>query len=113
MIVLGNLKGGKITVALSPIECYESIIVTLAGWPSELERCLMCQKVVGSSPGQGTSLGYRFDPQLRCVWEATDRCSSLTSVFSSLSLSNPDTYPQVRKKKKYYCHFIFCMKKIR
>ena len=53
------------------------------------------QKVVDLIPGDGTFLGTGFDPgpglgvydpQSRCVWEATNQCFSLTLIFLSLSL---------------------------
>ena len=58
-----------------------------AGGVSWLEHCSIYQKVAGSIPGQGTYLGCEFDPWLGCLWEATDQCFSLTSMFLSLSLS--------------------------
>ena len=47
----------------------------------------MHQKVVGSIPGQGTYLGYRFGPQLGCVWETIYGCFSLTLMSLSVSVS--------------------------
>ena len=46
-----------------------------------------------------TPKGCRFDPQLEHVREATDRCFSLTLMFS-LSLKSIKIYPRVSIKKK-------------
>lgn len=37
--------------------------------------------LLGSVPGQNTYMGYRFDPQLGCVWKATSRCFFITLMF--------------------------------
>ena len=41
--------------------------------------------VAGLIPSQSTHLGCAFESQSGCVWEGTDQCFSLTSVFLSLS----------------------------
>lgn len=58
-------------------------------WPAWLRWLVRPgrQRVAGSSPSQGTRLGCRLDPQSRGGREATGRCFSLPSVFSSLFLS--------------------------
>ena len=38
----------------------------------------MHQKVTGSIPGQGIYLSCKFDPGSGHIWEATDRCFSLS-----------------------------------
>ena len=43
-------------------------------------------KVADLIPGQGTCLGYGFDPQSGYVQEAADQCFSLMSMSLSLSL---------------------------
>ena len=55
-------------------------------WLSWLEHCSIEQGVMKSIPVQDTCLGCGFGPWLRCIWEATDWCFSLTSMFLSLSL---------------------------
>ena len=56
-------------------------------WLSCLEQRTINQKVLGSIPGQGTCLGFRFVPWSRPVQEATDWCFSLTWIFLCLSPS--------------------------
>ena len=51
------------------------------------------------NPSRGTCLGYGFGPRLGYVWEATDQCFSLTSMFFSLSFSLP--FPLSKKITKY------------
>ena len=46
------------------------------------------KKVASSVSGQDTYLGCRFDPQMGCVREETDRC---------LSVSLPFPLPQINK----------------
>ena len=80
------------------------------------------RKVAGSIPGQGTYLGCGLDlwpwcvqslawalqSRSGCLRKAADRCSSLSSMFVSLSSSLPSFLsksnekkcPQVRTKKK-------------
>ena len=67
-----------------------------AGLLSGLEHHSIHQMARGSIPGQGTYLGCVFDPPQGYVQEATDRCSSLTSIFLSLSFSLP---PPLSKDK--------------
>lgn len=57
--------------------------MALAGWLSWLEHHLVNQKVLGLNLGQGTYLGFGFNP-----WEATD---------FSLSLSPPRPHPNFSK----------------
>ena len=47
--------------------CARNVFFALARWPVWLERHPVHRKVAGSIPGQGTYLGFRFDPQLRGV----------------------------------------------
>ena len=61
----------------------QSTAAALAGWRGGLECRPVQQKVVGSTLGQGTSLGCGFNPQAGHVWEAMDRYFSLTSKFLS------------------------------
>ena len=66
----------------------------------------MHQHVASLIPGLGTHLHCGFNPRLERIWEATDRCFSLTLMFDSLSLPLPlflesiKTYYQVSKKKR-------------
>ena len=55
--------------------------LALAGWLSWLEHGLAHQKVVDLISSQGTYLSCRFNPQLRCIWEVTDGCFSLSPTF--------------------------------
>ena len=61
--------------------------LAMARWLGWLEHHPIHQKVAGSIPGQGTYLGCGFDLRSGRVWEATDRCFSITSTFLSLCLS--------------------------
>ena len=61
--------------------------VSLARWLCWLEHCPLLQKVADSIPGQDRYLGCRFYPWSECIWQATDQCFSLISMFLSLSLS--------------------------
>ena len=60
---------------------------TLAGWLSWMEHCPVHQNVVGSIPGQGTYLGYGFNPWSGSIWEETDQLFHVLSLALSLSLS--------------------------
>ena len=51
------------------------------------------QKVAGFIPGEGTYRGCRFDPQWGRVWEATNRCFFLTSMFPFL----PSSLSKIKK----------------
>ena len=47
------------------------------------------QKVSGSTPSRGTCLGCRFHPRSEVIQKAANWCSSVTSMFFSLSFSIP------------------------
>ena len=89
----------KHTLNLKTYQKYEK---SSYGWVAQLECHPAHQKVVGSISNQSICLGCGLDLWPRCVWEATDRCFSLTSMFLFLSLSlslsliNNKKYPQVR-----------------
>ena len=83
------------------------VIKNLKPWPvAQLVECSpRNQKVAGSIPGQGPGLGCGLGPQSGHVWEATDQCFSLTSMFLSLSFSLPaplskNKWNEILKKKK-------------
>ena len=57
----------------------------LARQLSWLQHHPVHQKAAGSIPGQGTHLACGFNPWLGHLWEATDRCFSLISIFLFLS----------------------------
>ena len=61
------------------------------------------QEVVGLIPGQGTHLGWGFDPRLGRVQEVTRLTllshTSVSPLFPFLSLKSIKTYPRVRIKK--------------
>lgn len=67
--------------------------------------------VMGSIPGQNMYLGFVFNPQLGCVWEIANGCTSHTHV--SLSPFLPPSLKSIlkRKRKKLFnwdkriCHF--------
>ena len=64
------------------------------------------QKVASSIPGQSTYLGRGLDPQSGYVWEATNQCFSLTSMFFSFAL--PSFLSKINKKQlKYSQMWIF------
>ena len=74
------------------------VALLVGRWPTK-------QNVSCSIPGQGiTCLGCRFWSWLGCVWEATDWCFSLTSMFLSLSTS----FPLSRKIKKKNFFLKYC-----
>ena len=81
-----------------------------------LESYHIHQKVAGSIPSHGTYLGCGFDSWSWSVWETTDWCFSLISVFLSLSPpSSPfqksiKTYPwmRIKNKRMWVLHSIFC-----
>ena len=61
-------------------------------WPmclSWLECQPINRNVAGSIPSQSTYLGSGFSPQSGCIWEATDWCSSLASMFSASPSLSP------------------------
>ena len=61
--------------------------MALAGWLSWLEHLPVHKKVVGLTPGQGTYLGWRLDPQSGRVPEASDQMFlSYTNVSFCLTL---------------------------
>ena len=102
------LKNIKLTIIYhSHLVNYLKLSVSFvpARWLSWLECHPVHQRVAGLIPGQGTCLGCRLHPWLGCMWEATNRCFSLASMFPSLPLfpapsKNQWIYPQVRIKKK-------------
>ena len=67
------------------------------GGPVAWSIVLYTKKVVGSIPGQGTYLGCGFYPHSGHVWETTNLCFSLTSMFLSLSLSLLSPLPKINK----------------
>ena len=56
----------------------------LAGVVQLVRASSQNQKVAGLTPGQGTYLGYSFNAWSGCIWEATNQCFSLASIFHSL-----------------------------
>ena len=78
------------------------IYIPCFDWYVSVGHCPSKQNLAGSIPGQGTCLGCRLGPQSERVWEATDKCFSLTSIFLSLSPSLPLSL----LKTKRYTYFI-------
>ena len=68
---------------LDQIYCGES----WPGWLSWLDLHSIHQRVAGFIPSQDTYIDCGFSPPLGCLWEATNRCFSITSVFLSPFLS--------------------------
>ena len=97
-----GLEGRVGTAVISATTALKAQRVALARWLSWLEHRPTHQKAVGSIPGQGTQLGFRFHPWSGRIPEATSQCFSLTSMFLSLpsSLKSIKTNPQVRMKIK-------------
>ena len=63
-------------------------LLALAGWFRWLEHCSVHQKVVGLIPGQGTYLGFGFNPHPSTYGrQLIDHCFSFTSMCLSPSLS--------------------------
>ena len=60
---------------------------TLTRWLCWLEHHPLHQNVVGSIPGQGTHLGFQFDPLLGRIREATNQCFSLSLLLSLKSIN--------------------------
>ena len=58
-------------------------------WLRCLERRLVNPKFGGLILGQGTYLGYGFNPCSGYVWEATNPCFSLMLMFLSPSVPSP------------------------
>ena len=85
-----NMQGKKTQPGLWPV------------WLRWLEHHPISWKVASSKPGQGTYLGFRFDPQSGCIQEAMDQCLSLFPLpFPFLfSLKAMKKCPQMRIKKK-------------
>ena len=65
------------------------MFLALTGVAQRAGHCPTNQKVAGSIPRLGTSLGCRPGPWLGGVQVATDQCFSYTRMSLSLSLSFP------------------------
>ena len=79
-------------------ECFEDSTISQ---PTQLVGYRPANQHVASSiPSQGTCLGCGFGPRLGRVWNATDQCFSLTSMFLSLSffLLSPLSKIKILKK---------------
>ena len=69
---------------------------------SQLEHCPIHQKAGGLIPGQDTYLGYRFNPSLGHVREATNWCFSLSSSVCKINkstLAGEDLKTKIRVKR--------------
>ena len=77
----------------------------MAQWVTHLD-----QKVMGSSPHQGTYPSCVFNPQLGGNEKATDWCFSLTLIYFFLSLSLLSLLSKRNKKKCSQVRIIFFFK---
>ena len=97
-----GLSGPKVEIWKSSGCVSQVQSVTLAGWLIWLEHRPIHQKVGGSIPSQGTCLGYGFNPWLGYIWEATDRCFSLSLPLSLKSINTFFTLDLSQKAEKWY-----------
>ena len=80
------------------------------GQLGQLEHHSLPQDVAGWIPGQGTYVGYGFDPQLGPISEATSQCFSLSlsfplslksiNIYSGEDLKTKERKGKERKEKK-------------
>ena len=73
-------------------------LVVLTGVAQLVGSSSRNQKAVASILGQGTYPHCRFNPWSRCIWEATNQCFSLTSMFLSLPFSLCLSLKAMKKK---------------
>ena len=60
----------------------------------------MDQKITGLIPGQGVYISHRFNHQSGHIWDTTNQCFSLTSVF--LSFSKKEIKHILKKEINHY-----------